>query len=231
MAPKRVITIFTRVYLSVRRSPLFKVKGHKTDLEWSLCVGWPRKLMTIGLVILYFFILSGYQTVQIDPRGRPTVMASTDHWFCTCHPSVRPHFSKQNKTTENNGHYWRDCGSGRVDHRWHTCLVLNRSWMNFVSASNISEILLHLSYMSFRKTLPISFFQLFFNGYFKTSGSGSRYGSSGFAIHNDAREVYDEGRRLFLDISQWCPWNISRKSLTLFLILTIRQIGFLKGKN
>ena len=33
----------------------------------------------------------------IDPRGRPTVTAGSDHCFCTCRPSVRPHFSKQNK--------------------------------------------------------------------------------------------------------------------------------------
>ena len=36
-----------------------------------------------------------------DPLGRPTVTAGSDHCFCTCRPfvrpSVRPHFSKQNK--------------------------------------------------------------------------------------------------------------------------------------
>ena len=36
-----------------------------------------------------------------DPRGQPTVMAGSDHCFCTCRPFVRryvcPHFSKQNK--------------------------------------------------------------------------------------------------------------------------------------
>ena len=33
----------------------------------------------------------------VDPRGRPTVTADSDHCFCTCSPSVCPHFSKQNK--------------------------------------------------------------------------------------------------------------------------------------
>ena len=44
-------------------------------------------------------------TPCIDPRGRPTVTAGSDHCFCTCRPFVspsvrpyvRPHFSKQNK--------------------------------------------------------------------------------------------------------------------------------------
>ena len=36
-------------------------------------------------------------------------------------PSVLPHFSKSSKTKqiENNVRYWRDCGSGQVDHWWH----------------------------------------------------------------------------------------------------------------
>ena len=54
----------------------------------------------------------------IDPRGRPTVTAGRDHCCRTCCPSVvHPHFSNLEK--ENNVHYWRDCGSGRVDHWWH----------------------------------------------------------------------------------------------------------------
>ena len=38
------------------------------------------------------------QNTYIDPRGRPTVTAGSDHCFCTCRPFVRPHFSKQSKT-------------------------------------------------------------------------------------------------------------------------------------
>ena len=38
---------------------------------------------------------------SFDPLGQPTVMAGRDHCFCTCRPFVRPsvrsHFSKQNK--------------------------------------------------------------------------------------------------------------------------------------
>ena len=44
--------------------------------------------------------------------------------------SVRPHFLKSSKTkqSENNARYWRDCGSGWVDHWWHlssSCCVSN----------------------------------------------------------------------------------------------------------
>ena len=34
---------------------------------------------------------------SIDPRGRPTVMAGSDHWLFSHMLSVRPQFSKQNK--------------------------------------------------------------------------------------------------------------------------------------
>ena len=41
--------------------------------------------------------------------------------------TVRPHFSKSRHTTQisskNSDRYLRDCGSGRVDHWWHTSLV------------------------------------------------------------------------------------------------------------
>ena len=69
----------------------------------------------------------------IDPLSQSTVMAGSDHCFRTCCPSVRPFVRppvptfqiQQNKTTENNGRYCRDCGSGRVDHWWpRSCLSL-----------------------------------------------------------------------------------------------------------
>ena len=60
----------------------------------------------------------------VDPLGQPTVTAICDHCFHTCCPSVRPHFSNlENKTTENNVGYWRDYGSGRVDHWWHLSCI------------------------------------------------------------------------------------------------------------
>ena len=56
----------------------------------------------------------------VDPLGRPTVTAGSDHCFHTCCPYVRPHFSISIKTkqiiSENNVHYWQDCVSDRVDH-------------------------------------------------------------------------------------------------------------------
>ena len=62
-----------------------------------------------GITISYF-----------DPLGQPKVTAGRDRCFRTCCPYVRTHFQiLQNKTTENNARYWRDHGSGRVDHRWH----------------------------------------------------------------------------------------------------------------
>ena len=48
-----------------------------------------------------------------DPQSRLVVIIV---WCC-------PYFSKSSKTkqisSENNVHYWRNCGSGRVDHWWH----------------------------------------------------------------------------------------------------------------
>ena len=59
----------------------------------------------------------------LDPHGRPTVTAGSDHCFRTCCPYVRSHFSKSRKTkqilSENSVHYLRGCGSGRVDHWWY----------------------------------------------------------------------------------------------------------------
>ena len=37
---------------------------------------------------------------NIDPLGQPTVTAGRDHCFSTYRPSVRPHFSKSNKTNK-----------------------------------------------------------------------------------------------------------------------------------
>ena len=52
----------------------------------------------IAYVHIVFYIQQDLQNVNfIDPRGRPTVTVGSDHCFCTRRPSVRPHFSKQNK--------------------------------------------------------------------------------------------------------------------------------------
>ena len=63
-----------------------------------------------------------------DPRGRPAAMAGSENCFRTCCPSVRTQFSKSKKTkqisSEDNVHYWRDCGSGRADQWCHlSCLL------------------------------------------------------------------------------------------------------------
>ena len=50
-----------------------------------------------------------------NPKSRPVGIIVFAH---VVRPSVRPHFSnlEKNKTTENNVRYWRDYGSGRMDH-------------------------------------------------------------------------------------------------------------------
>ena len=56
---------------------------------------------------------------RIDPLGQPTVTAGSDHRFRTCCPYVRTFQNPAKQTkfqAKSNAHYWRDCGSGRVDH-------------------------------------------------------------------------------------------------------------------
>ena len=71
-----------------------------------------------------------YPTNFLDPRGRPTVTVGSDHYFCTCCLYIRlsQHFKIfQNKTKFKWKHcflLW-DCGSGRMDHWWHTCLAFS----------------------------------------------------------------------------------------------------------
>ena len=54
-----------------------------------------------------------------DPPGQPTVTADRDHCFRPCRPSVLTCQNPAKQNSENNVRYWRDCGSGRVDHWWH----------------------------------------------------------------------------------------------------------------
>ena len=69
----------------------------------------------------------------IDPRGQPTVLASSDHYFCSCCLSVRPSVPTFQNLTKQNNFQVRIVlatgrtvgrGSGRVDHWCHSCLVL-----------------------------------------------------------------------------------------------------------
>ena len=74
------------------------------------------------LITFFFECRCHFLTGRIDPRGR----TGSDHYFRTCCLSVS-YFSKYRKTkqlsSENSDRFWRDRGSGRVDHWWHTCLV------------------------------------------------------------------------------------------------------------
>ena len=98
---------------------------------------------------------------NIDPLGQPKVTAGRDHCFRTyfqsvC-PSVRPHFSNlENKPTENNVRYWRDYGSGRVDHWWHlscilyVCLPLVQSLPISFLAISMSTFTVHILLIVYR---------------------------------------------------------------------------------
>ena len=78
----------------------------------------------------------------VDPRGWPTVTtAGSDHYCLSVHPSerlyVHPNFSKYRKAKQlsnaTSDRYWRDCGSGQVDHWWHTCLVMSFYWSSMTN--------------------------------------------------------------------------------------------------
>ena len=81
---------------------------------------------------------------EADLQSQPVVITISARVFC---PSVRPLFSKSRKikqhSSENSDRYWRDCGSGRVDHGWHTCLVKVKV---FLTGQGRSSVCQHLSY-------------------------------------------------------------------------------------
>ena len=58
-----------------------------------------------------FFISTFNLFLDIDPLGRPTVTAGSDHCFYTCRPFVRtsPLFKIKRISSENNVPYWQDC--------------------------------------------------------------------------------------------------------------------------
>ena len=80
------------------------------------------------------YVSKWYLLIHSDaPQARSVVIIVFTHLV---RPSVRPyicpHFSKSSKTkqisSENNVYYWRDCGSGRVDHWWHLSSSSFRAW-------------------------------------------------------------------------------------------------------
>ena len=66
--------------------------------------------------------------ILVDPLGQPKITAGRVHCFRTYCPSVRPSpLFKSRKTEQHNYNvrYWRDYGSGWVDHWWHlSCFLL-----------------------------------------------------------------------------------------------------------
>ena len=116
---------------------MWNVLRVKSDIQClltreNICVVCQDKITIYAAKIFYMTFTHAMALVlmkvsnyhKIDPLGRPTVTAGGDRCFSTCCPSVRlyvrPHFLKSSKTkqisSENNVHYLRDCGSGRVDH-------------------------------------------------------------------------------------------------------------------
>ena len=77
----------------------------------------------------YLYTTSESEVRLIDPRGRPTVTAGSDHCFHKCRPSVRPSpLSKQNKFQAKT---MFATGETVGLAEWiydDTCLVLYRSW-------------------------------------------------------------------------------------------------------
>ena len=61
---------------------------------------------------------------DIDPLGRFTITTGSDHNFHPWCLYISPQFLKSHITkqisSENSDRYWQGCGSGRVDHWWHT---------------------------------------------------------------------------------------------------------------
>ena len=107
--------------------------------------------MTLGLAEGIFDICW-----LVDPLGQPSVMADRDHCFRTYRPSVSI-FSKSSKIqqSENNDHYWRDCGSGRVDHWWLlSCNDLRCAWMKF---SFLILIIFHLKIKREKLHTPLNY--------------------------------------------------------------------------
>ena len=95
----------------------------KTSRPWTLNSRTEITGRSIHCQVHSFYLWKFF----IDPRGRPTVTAGSDHCFHTWCLYVRPSplfKMSQNKTkqisSENSDRYWRDCGSVHVDHWWHT---------------------------------------------------------------------------------------------------------------
>ena len=70
-----------------------------------------------------FFVYLRILIHETDPQSRPVVIIVFAH-VVRSYVRPSPLFITKQNSNKNNVRYWRDCGSGRVDHWWHTCLVL-----------------------------------------------------------------------------------------------------------
>ena len=59
---------------------------------------------------------------MVDPLGRPTIPAGSDHYFQSCFRHLSKYRRTKRKSRENNDHYWWSCSSSQEDHCWHTFL-------------------------------------------------------------------------------------------------------------
>ena len=100
---------------------LFKCRQRLKLIEWLWkfkIFTWRKKARIVFMTNWRHFLLC-LLIHSADPESRTVVIIVVVH---IVRSSVRPHISKSSKakqiTSENNIHYWRDCGSGRVDHWW-----------------------------------------------------------------------------------------------------------------
>ena len=61
---------------------------------------FPLGIISFSIFRGLIFVCIFTKTCHIDPWGRPKVTAGSDHYFRTCCPYVRPHFSKSHKTKQ-----------------------------------------------------------------------------------------------------------------------------------
>ena len=82
---------------------------------------WPLISRELFLSLCELVKLLSSRIKNIDPRGR--IPTSSDHYFRTCCPSIRPFV--HHKTSKSSDNHCRPRWAGRVDHRWLlSCIIL-----------------------------------------------------------------------------------------------------------
>ena len=95
---------------------LFFNFGQHFHFHWNKKEEQPHRSTKRTQVLVVLLIHSA------NPQSRPVRIIVFAHVVRASVPTFQ---ILQNKTTENNVRYWRDCGSGRVDHWWHLSCTLS----------------------------------------------------------------------------------------------------------